>query len=215
MKISLAAMVVLTLGCAGGGKDIKSLSRNLLSPAEMPNWQLTAWRPNAEPWTLSAGVYAGSGRVTTGQDGPQCYATWVGHAEVLEDFVLECDFLYDGSGAGGIVLRGDRDARETWKVGYELDITRADDGEYGHLLFPVNPSSHTQQELLFEAGKWHSVRVEAIGQRIKVTLDGKDTMEITDAEFQRGQICLEDGPCEKEGHSGGHVKYRKLRIKEL
>jgi hypothetical protein len=139
----------------------------------------------------------------------------VGHAEALEDFVLEAEFLFDGSGQGGIVLRGDREAPETWKAGYELDIDWAADRKRGHLHFPVNPASYKRQELLFDVGKWHALRVEARGPHITVTLDGKETIAIEGGEFPRGQICLEDGPCQVAGHSGPHVRYRSLRVRRL
>ena len=69
---------------------------------------------------------------------------WLSHNQT--DFVLEFDFLFDGSGPSGVVLRGDRESNETWAVGYELDINWAEDGKTGHLHFPVNPKPYTGQE---------------------------------------------------------------------
>ena len=212
MKLQCLALAVLIAGCAGNGTD--SDFRDLLTPDEMPNWKSTSWRPNVEPWTLSDGVFGGTGRIVEGQEGPQCFAHWVGHADVFEDFILEFEFLFDGSGPSGVVLRGDRQAEKTWEVGYELDINWAADGKTGHLHFPVNPKPYTDRELLFTAGAWHAVRVEARGPRITVTLDGTETLEIVDDAFKRGQICLEDA-CDEAGHTGSHVTFRNMRIKEI
>lgn len=213
MKTLGIVLVVLVAGCAAIGKD--TAYRDLLTPSEMPNWKATAWRADVEPWTLADGVFGSTGRIVADPDTPECFAHWVGHADVFDDFILEFEFLFDGSGQSGVVLRGDREAAKTWEVGYELDIDRTADGKAGHLHFPVNPKPYTGKELLFTVGEWHAVRVEARGPTITVMLDDKDTLEIVDDAFQRGQICLEDGPCEKAGHTGSHVKYRNMRIKTL
>ena len=67
----------------------------------------------------------------------------------------------------------DRTAPTTWDSGYELDISWADDGIHGHLHFPVKPQVSPARDLTFVVGEWHTVRVEARGSVIAVTLDDK------------------------------------------
>ena len=77
-----------------------------------------------------------------------------------------------------------RTAPTTWDSGYELDISWADDGIHGHLHFPVKPQVSPARDLTFVVGEWHTVRVEARGSVIAVTLDDRDSIEIADGEFR-------------------------------
>ena len=188
------ALGILVVGALASGCGM--LRRRLGPPVELlAAAQIGRWRPtprykDAKPWTLTDGVFQGHG-------------SWVGYVEPFDDFVLECDFLFDGA-QGGIVIRGERDSLEPWASGYELDIDWARGGKQGHIHFPVLPKPYPG-EALFEPGKWHTVRIEARGPRITVRLDGRKAIAFTDPRITRGHICL-------EGEAGG-VKYRNLRVR--
>jgi len=191
-----AAAVVAALcasGCAPKPKEFGPDAR-LLTPEKMGRWRLTPAYADAKPWTLTDdGVYYGHG-------------SWVGYAELFQHFVLECEFLFDGEGQGGIVLRGDRDSDKPWESGYELDIDRAGDTGQGHIHFPVLPKPEPGGAT-FVAGVWHTVRVEAVGEQITVFLDGVQAIAFTDRQFILGHICL-------ESEEGG-VRYRNLRVRPI
>lgn len=203
-----AALIGFASGCAGPREQGDSVWRLLLTPEAVWEWTLNAWRSGGKPWVLKDGAYTG-----------QCAGGYAVYGTEFGDFVLETEFLYDGShGGGGIVLRGEPEAAKPWESGYELDINMAEDGVHGHLHFPVKPAPYSGKELLFAVGEWHRLRVEARGSLIKVTLDDDAAMTVVDrsAEFGRGHICLGDEPCEKgdpcEGR--GHTAYRNMRVRE-
>ena len=114
--------------------------------------------------------------------------------------------MFSGKGEGGIALRGDKNSNRPWESGYELDIDWAPDREHGHIHFPVRPKPYTGDALI-DVGRWHSLRIEAMGVRVTVFLDGKQVLTFRDTEFAQGNICL-------EGHVDG-VKYRKLTVSAL
>ena len=161
----------------------------LFSPEELPRWHVTPGYENQKPWRFKGGAYEG-------------FDSWAAHPGVFGDFVLEVEILFSGK-EGGVVIRGDKDSREPWTSGYELDIDWAADRQHGHIHFPVKPKPYCGDALI-DVGKWHAVKVRAAGERVTVFLDGEQALQFTDAEFSKGQICL-------EGHAGG-VKYRNLRV---
>lgn len=81
----------------------------------------------------------------------------------------------------------DRTAPTTWDSGYELDISWADDGIHGHLHFPVKPQVSPARDLTFVVGEWHTVRVEARGSVIAVTLDDKVPLPERDPHSRDGR----------------------------
>lgn len=145
------------------------------------------------PWTLADGVYRG-------------HWNWVGYAAILEDFILVCDFFFDGKGEGGIAVRADPNSKSPWRDGYELDIDWAGDKKKGHIHFPGNPKPYIG-EALFDAGKWHTVRIVAEGKSVTVFLDGQQSLQFESGQFMKGQICL-------EGHETG-VKYRNIVLTKI
>ena len=165
----------------------------LFSPEELPRWKPTPGYENAPPWRLRDGAYEG-------------FRSWVAHPDVFGDFVLEVEVLFVGKGEGGIVLRGDADSREPWNSGYELDIDWAADRKHGHIHFPGKPKLDVG-EAPIEVNQWTPVEIRAKGENVTVYLKGQRVLSFTDAEFRKGNICL-------EGHTEG-VKYRKLRVRPL
>jgi len=191
--VMAATVAVAALGCTAMQEAGVGLgSADLLTPGQMQRWQVTPGYSDAQAWTLSDGVYEGHG-------------SWVGHEEQYTNLDLQCEFLFDGE-QGGIVIRGDRTSMSPWESGYELDIDWAPDREHGHLHFPAYPKPDPGSGP-FEPGKWHKVRILAVGDTITVWLDGKKVVHFADDQFSRGQICL-------EGEEGG-VKYRNLRVRRL
>lgn len=187
-------LVIITILSACAAQQSKWTEQlDLLSPDRMSRWQAAAGYEKSKPWTLQDGVYWGHGGITV-------------YEGIFSDFALEVDFLFDGKAEGGIQIRGAGSAKRSWEVGYELDIDWAKGKKEGHIHFPVNPNPYVG-DARFEVGKWHSVRVEAVGSRVIVDLDGRKVLEFEDSEFLSGQICL-------QGEMNG-VRYRNIRVMKL
>ena len=97
VRLAVAAASCLWLGCWAPPRPVPGES--LLTPETLSRWRQAAAYANSPPWTLDNGVYEG-------QD------SWVGYGEIFTDFVLECEFFFEGKGEGGIVIRvGDQTHR--------------------------------------------------------------------------------------------------------
>ena len=164
----------------------------LFSSANLSKWRLVRGYEDRPAWGWRQGGYTGDN---------SCIA----YPQEFGNFVLECEFLFQGKGEGGIQLRGDAGAAESWEVGYQLDVDWAPDKTHGHIHFPVNPTPYCG-EALFTVGEWHAVRVTADGPKIVVELDGNQVLEFEDDEYTSGHICLQG---EKDG-----VLYRELKVIE-
>jgi len=190
---TLTWTILVLLPPSSSGQEPPSADEgiDLLSPEQVPLWQPTSGFEQSPPWTLVDGKYFGHG-------------SWVAYPEEFADFVFECEFLYDGFGQGGIVIRGDGRSRMPWRNGYELDIDGTRHPDLGHVHFPGRPDPYPGEER-FKTGEWHKVTVEARGDTVRVWLDREFAIEFVDDQFRQGNICL-------EGPQGG-VKYRNIRIR--
>jgi hypothetical protein len=169
-----------------------SPTHELLSSANLSKWTLTRGYEKRPAWVWKEGGYTGDN---------SCIA----YPQHFSNFILECEFLFQGKGEGGIQLRGDAHAFGSWEVGYQLDVDWAKGRKHGHIHFPVKPTLYCA-EALFTVGVWHTVRVAADGPRIVVSLDGKQVLQFEDEEYSSGQICL-------QGETDG-VLYRNVKVTE-
>lgn len=192
LLIILTALAVAEIeeGLTASAEESPSPERYLFSPEGLPRWRVTPGYENQRPWQYKDGAYEG-------------FESWTAHPGVFDDFDLHVEVLFSGKGEGGIVIRGNKDSRQPWADGYELDIDWAADRKHGHLHFPGKPKPYAG-EALFEVGQWQAVKVRASGENVTVFLNGKQVLQFKDNEFSKGNICL-------EGHADG-VKYRNLRI---
>jgi hypothetical protein len=161
----------------------------LLDSENISRWKPTPGYEDQAQWVLKDGVFKGSN-------------SWVGFPEEYDDFSFESDILLVGKSDGGIVIRGDRNSREPWNSGYELDIDLTSDGKQAKVRFWY--PKHATEQGIFPLNEWHTIRIEAKGNLITVYLDGRKVISFSDAQFTRGNMCL-------EGHAGG-VQYRNIRI---
>ena len=181
-------------------------TRSLLSPSELANWKLTAWRSDGRMWALDNGVFHGF-----------CSNTWVGHSEKFSDILLECDILYDGYGAGDICIRGNRDADKTWEHGYNFAIGHTNDRTKGRIIL-TNPKGHHEKSVEFNLNEWTKLTISAVGKTIQAYVRPENRLSFVDNQnrFTSGQICLSDQSCQKGDNckcdGSGHIKFRHLVV---
>jgi len=193
LSVFCLLLCFLALGCCQQGAPA-SECRELLSPDNLDGWRMTRQYTGARPWVFENDAF----RATAWP------GNWVIYEQPFADFELVCEFLFEHA-QGGIVLRGADEGRP-WRSGYELDIDWADKPTHGHIHFPVLPKTPSGRAR-FEAGKWHIVKVRAVGKHFQVWLDGEEVFEFTDSTFRWGHIIL-------EGEAAG-VRYRNLRVRPI
>ena len=125
--------------------------------------------------------------------------------EDYADFELELEFWVNTEANSGIFLRcSDRDAISDTSC-YEVNIydTRSDQtyrtGGIVHLVAPA--------EFVYTGGQWNRYEIRADGNRLQVTLNGRDMVDVENSQLTSGPVALQYG--------SGTVKFRNVRIRSL
>ena len=156
---------------------------------------LDGWNPIGDAnWELADGVVqadSGSGFLVT----PRSYG----------DFELTLEFWVDEPANSGIFIRCADAQSVNDRNSYEVNIydTRADQTyRTGGIVHIASPSS-----VINAGGQWNSYEITARGDRLQVTLNGTQVVDVRDTQFSAGPIALQYG--------AGVVKFRNVRIRTL
>lgn len=121
------------------------------------------------------------------------------------DFELELEFWVNTEANSGVFIRcQDREAISDTSC-YEVNIydTRADQTyRTGSIVNLAEPA-----EFVYTGGQWNRYLITADGNRLQVTLNGRNMVDVEDAEFSSGPIALQYGT--------GDVRFRNVRLRPL
>lgn len=121
------------------------------------------------------------------------------------DFELELEFWVNTEANSGIFLRCQDPEAVTDTSCYEVNIydTRSDQTyRTGGIVNLVAPA-----EFVYTGGQWNRYEIIANGNRLQVSLNGRNMVDIEDAQFSSGPVALQYG--------SGTVKFRNVRIRPL
>jgi hypothetical protein len=194
----------------------------------LENWTVRRWDDISEPvdenvrWTLKDGVLHGC----------EPRGAWLVSNDEYGDFILEFEWKLGDRGNSGCGLRFPPDGDPAFD-GLELQMV---DPRYfgdaaakpselsGALYRAVEPS-----EQLFKPNDWNKYRIECIQERVRVTLNGKQIVDInldeqtTPTSRHDGSEAppLKDRPrkgrigFQELSRGGDHVQIREARIKVM
>ena len=170
-------------GQAGGWTALFDGSNlNNFNPIGNANWEIVDG---------TAGADSGSGFLVT--------------KESYDDFELTLEFWVDEPANSGIFIRCADAQSVNDRNSYEVNIydTRADQTyRTGGIVHIASPSS-----VINAGGQWNSYEITARGDRLQVTLNGTQVVDVRDTQFSDGPIALQYG--------AGVVKFRNVRIRTL
>jgi len=121
------------------------------------------------------------------------------------DFELQLEFWVNTEANSGIFLRCQDPEAVTDTSCYEVNIydTRSDQTyRTGGIVNLVAPA-----EFVYTGGQWNRYAITANGNRLQVTLNGRDMVDIEDTQFSSGPVALQYG--------AGTVRFRNVRIRPL
>jgi hypothetical protein len=121
---------------------------------------------------------------------PETSGSWLSTREQYKDFILELDFAIKGN--SGIFFRSAREKNPAF-TGYEVQILD-DHGRApakfttGSIYDLVAPSKNMSKP----GGQWNSMRIEARGTHIQVTLNGEKVIDTHLSRASRGYIGIQN-----------------------
>jgi hypothetical protein len=121
------------------------------------------------------------------------------------DFELTLEFWVDEPANSGIFIRCADPTTVTDRNSYEVNIydTRADQSyRTGGIVHIASPTS-----VINAGGQWNTYEITARGERLQVTLNGTEVVDVEDSQFASGPIALQYG--------AGVVKFRNVRLRTL
>ena len=125
--------------------------------------------------------------------------------ESYGDFELTLEFWVDEPANSGIFVRCADPQVVRDSNSYEVNIydTRPDQTyRTGGIVHIAAPTS-----VINAGGRWNSYEIKALGSQLMVTLNGTQTVDVTDNQFSDGPIALQYG--------AGVVKFRNVRVRPL
>ena len=140
--------------------------------------------------------------------------------EELANFDLTLRWKVEGTKGfvnGGVQLRSRRVPSHHEMVGYQADLGAGYDGglydESRRNRFLAQPDAATKAQALKPTGEWNTYRIRAEGPRIRIWLNGVQTVDYTETEpdiDMSGIIAVQI-----HGGATSIVRYKDLRIEEL
>ncbi len=172
---------------------------------------LTGWEGDAELWLVEDGVLIGR---SAGIKYNDFLATTKSYGDVVLRLQVK---LVENKGNSGVQFRSKRVPPPSHEVsGYQADIAPGwwgklyDEARRNKVL--AGPTDEVLKKAL-KPGDWNDYEIEAVGGKVKLSLNGVVTVDYTEAD----EKIARDGIIAVQIHSGGpmEVQFRNLRIKEV
>jgi predicted component of type VI protein secretion system len=176
-------------------------SAESLSQEEIQSGWLHLFDGTMSGWTASGGEWQTKDNMLSSD---MSFSRRIVTAYPIPDFLLEFDYRLSATPSGAALrIRTSRDG-EPADSGYRIPLSDSTkEWPQGSI---VNRSAAQPASLAL--GSWHSVRVEALGDHIKVEIDGRTTADIHDDAARSGFIAF-------ESTRGVSMDVRDVRLKPL
>ena len=202
---SLLLLSILMVSCTPGKSDFV----DLFNGENLDNWEI---RNGEAPFTVEDGVILGT--YVSGTPN-----TFLCTKETYDDFILTFEgFLGEGTNSG-VMIRGQSspDYEDGRVHGYQMEMDPSkrkwtggifDEARRGWLYnLERNPAAKSA----FKLNEWNQYRVEAIGNTIRVWVNGVQTADLIDDVDASGFIGLQVHSV-KEELNGKQVKFKNIQI---
>jgi len=181
------------------------------------------WRPlfdgDLDEWKTLGGdaAYRVEGEEIVGVSRAGTPNTFLATRETFGDFILEYEVFVDPSLNSGVQIRSEA-GRDGVVRGYQVEVDptpRAFSGgiydeQRRRWLYPL--SRNPKGRAAFRNGQWNAFRVEAIGDTIRVWVNGIQTADLVDDMTARGFIALQVHSIRDPELAGRTVRWRNLRL---
>lgn len=206
----ISALILITFLCVNG--QTNEGWRNLFNGKNLDEWEIL--NGTAE-FKIEDGVIVGVAKMNTPN-------TFLVTKVEYSDFILEYETKIDPSLNAGVQIRSESksDYKNGRVHGYQIELDPSkrawsggiyDEARRGWLY---NLECNPKAKYAFKSGEWNKFRVEAIGNNIRVWLNGIPTADILDDMTPYGFIALQvHGIGTNKEKEGMTVQYKNIKIK--
>lgn len=178
---------------------------------------------NIEGWTRLGGeaAYKVEDGAIVGTTVLQTPNTFLCTEEHFSDFILEYEFRLDAATNSGVQIRSNSypEYNNNRVHGYQIEIDPSDRAWTGGIydearrgwLYPLEDKPEAQSA--YRHLEWNRVRVEAIGETIKVWINDVPTAHLVDDMTREGFIALQvHGIGDNKENEGINIRWKNIRI---
>ncbi len=211
MKKTATMLMMLVLACLLTAAQAQEKWQNLCNGKNLKNFKLLNGKAE---FLYKEGVITGVSRINVPN-------SFLATKQVYDDFILEFETMVDDGLNSGVQIRSLSipEYQDGRVHGYQIEIESSprawsggiyDEARRGWLYnLECNPAGKTA----FKPGEWNLYRVEAIGSRIRVWVNGQLTADIVDEMTPSGFIALQVHSIGQDtADEGKKVQWRNLRI---
>ena len=184
---------------------------DLFNGKNLKNWKIL--NGTAE-FRVKDGIIVGSSKMNTPN-------TFLATKSLFSDFILKYEAKMDNGLNSGVQIRSlSRPDYQDGRVhGYQVELDASKRAWSGGLYdearrgWLYNLECNPKAKKAYQAEKWNSFRVEAIGNNIRVWLNGYPTADIIDDMTASGFIALQVHSIKEKEMEGKTVQFRNIKIK--
>jgi hypothetical protein len=188
----LASLTLVLLGACGRGPQPDADGwLTLFNGSDLANWSVSG----DGNWRVEDGAITADGSADT---------SFLVSDSSFSDFDLELEFWADPAANSGVFIRCEDPESINERSCYEVNIfdTRPDQTyRTGSIVNLAEPA-----EFAYTGGQWNRFAISAVGNRLKVVLNGRDMVDVDGSGLGAGPIALQ--------HATGTVRFRNVRIRE-
>ncbi len=205
----------------------------LVAPAVLAQKDNAPWKSlfngkNLNGWKMvgdKGEAYVKNGEIIFGRKPNTTEHTFVTTKKKYSDFILEIDFKMDAPGfSTGVLLRCADANSDTAKVrlyGYQVKIDNTARNWTGGIFDDFGPnwkwmydlSNNEPARQAFKKNDWNTFRIEALGNNIKVWLNGVASTNLINDKYTNGYIALKIHALPKSAKvEGSLMHFKNIRI---
>jgi hypothetical protein len=191
----------------------------LAGPLQAAEWQPLFNDSDLAGWEQVGGVarYEIQGGEVVGYAVPDSPNSFLVSKKHYTDFILEYDTRLDAPMNSGVQIRshvGDNGIVQGYQVEVDPTYRRFSGGLYDEKrrkwMYPLTRNEKGREA--FMNGDWNHFRVEAIGDSLRVWVNGVQTADMVDDMTAKGFFGLQVHSIRDAEHAGRSVRWRNMRI---
>jgi hypothetical protein len=181
----------------------------LFNGTDLTGWREVQGKPGS--FRVESGVLVGR------RDRQAATAYWLSSNRQYGDFELRLEYLLRPGGNSGVFIRVPGYSGRTSREGMEIQLLddgsgsgKPHAGSTGSIYQVVAPETFAAKP----AGQWNDLEIYCLGERIRVTLNGKKLVDAKMSEHQAIKNRPRHGYIGLSAHTD-EVRFRNIRIREL